>query len=102
MDALGEFADLLEAHIRKEERELFPLYEKTGERRSGGGSRACGQGSNRKCDAAEKSGVTQVGHFQEWHGYCKRIVSWYNERPCRGKLCDEVSQSTLTRQRGSD
>ena len=26
--ALGEFADLLEAHIRKEERELFPLYEK--------------------------------------------------------------------------
>lgn len=25
--ALGEFADLLEAHIRKEERELFPLYE---------------------------------------------------------------------------
>ena len=28
VDALGEFADLLEAHIRKEERELFPLYEK--------------------------------------------------------------------------
>ena len=27
-DALGKFADLLEAHIRKEERELFPLYEK--------------------------------------------------------------------------
>jgi iron-sulfur cluster repair protein YtfE (RIC family) len=26
-DALGEFAKLLEAHIRKEERELFPLYE---------------------------------------------------------------------------
>lgn len=26
--ALNEFADLLEAHIRKEERELFPLYEK--------------------------------------------------------------------------
>ncbi len=26
--ALGEFADLLEAHIRKEERELFPLYER--------------------------------------------------------------------------
>ena len=26
--ALGEFADLLESHIRKEERELFPLYEK--------------------------------------------------------------------------
>ena len=26
--SLGEFADLLEAHIRKEERELFPLYEK--------------------------------------------------------------------------
>jgi hemerythrin-like domain-containing protein len=25
--ALGEFADLLEKHIRKEERELFPLYE---------------------------------------------------------------------------
>ena len=25
---LGEFADLLEAHIRKEERELFPLYER--------------------------------------------------------------------------
>jgi hemerythrin-like domain-containing protein len=25
--ALGEFADLLERHIRKEERELFPLYE---------------------------------------------------------------------------
>jgi iron-sulfur cluster repair protein YtfE (RIC family) len=25
--ALGEFAHLLEAHIRKEERELFPLYE---------------------------------------------------------------------------
>jgi Uncharacterized conserved protein len=25
--ALGEFADLLETHIRKEERELFPLYE---------------------------------------------------------------------------
>jgi hemerythrin-like domain-containing protein len=28
VEALGEFADLLEAHIRKEERELFPLYEK--------------------------------------------------------------------------
>jgi hemerythrin-like domain-containing protein len=28
VDALGRFADLLEAHIRKEERELFPLYEK--------------------------------------------------------------------------
>jgi hemerythrin-like domain-containing protein len=28
VDALGEFADMLEAHIRKEERELFPLYEK--------------------------------------------------------------------------
>jgi hemerythrin-like domain-containing protein len=28
VDALGEFADLLEAHIRKEERELFPLYER--------------------------------------------------------------------------
>jgi hemerythrin-like domain-containing protein len=28
VDALGEFADQLEAHIRKEERELFPLYEK--------------------------------------------------------------------------
>jgi len=28
MCALGEFADLLEAHIRKEERDLFPLYEK--------------------------------------------------------------------------
>jgi len=27
VDVLGEFADLLEAHIRKEERELFPLYE---------------------------------------------------------------------------
>lgn len=27
-DALVEFADLLESHIRKEERELFPLYEK--------------------------------------------------------------------------
>lgn len=27
-DVLGKFADLLEAHIRKEERELFPLYEK--------------------------------------------------------------------------
>jgi hemerythrin-like domain-containing protein len=27
-DALGAFADLLESHIRKEERELFPLYEK--------------------------------------------------------------------------
>ena len=27
IEALGEFADLLEAHIRKEERELFPLYE---------------------------------------------------------------------------
>lgn len=27
MAALSEFADLLEAHIRKEERELFPLYE---------------------------------------------------------------------------
>jgi iron-sulfur cluster repair protein YtfE (RIC family) len=26
-DNLGEFADLLESHIRKEERELFPLYE---------------------------------------------------------------------------
>ena len=26
-DALARFADLLEAHIRKEERELFPLYE---------------------------------------------------------------------------
>jgi len=26
--ALGEFADLLESHIRKEERQLFPLYEK--------------------------------------------------------------------------
>jgi hemerythrin-like domain-containing protein len=26
--ALGEFADLLEAHIRKEERALFPLYER--------------------------------------------------------------------------
>jgi len=26
--ALGEFADLLEAHIRKEERDLFPLYER--------------------------------------------------------------------------
>jgi iron-sulfur cluster repair protein YtfE (RIC family) len=26
--ALGQLADLLEAHIRKEERELFPLYEK--------------------------------------------------------------------------
>jgi hemerythrin-like domain-containing protein len=25
--ALGELADLLEAHIRKEERELFPLYQ---------------------------------------------------------------------------
>jgi hemerythrin-like domain-containing protein len=28
VDALGKFADLLEAHIRKEERVLFPLYEK--------------------------------------------------------------------------
>jgi hemerythrin-like domain-containing protein len=28
VSTLGEFADLLEAHIRKEERELFPLYEK--------------------------------------------------------------------------
>jgi len=27
VDVLGEFADLLESHIRKEERELFPLYE---------------------------------------------------------------------------
>ena len=27
-ETLGKFADLLEAHIRKEERELFPLYEK--------------------------------------------------------------------------
>jgi hemerythrin-like domain-containing protein len=27
-DALGQFADLLESHIRKEERQLFPLYEK--------------------------------------------------------------------------
>jgi len=27
-EALARFADLLEAHIRKEERELFPLYEK--------------------------------------------------------------------------
>jgi len=26
--ALGEFADLLETHIRKEERALFPLYER--------------------------------------------------------------------------
>ena len=26
--ALGQFADLLESHIRKEERELFPIYEK--------------------------------------------------------------------------
>jgi hemerythrin-like domain-containing protein len=26
-ETLGEFADLLESHIRKEERELFPLYE---------------------------------------------------------------------------
>jgi len=26
--ALGEFADLLESHIRKEERQLFPIYEK--------------------------------------------------------------------------
>jgi hemerythrin-like domain-containing protein len=26
--ALGEFADLLESHIRKEERGLFPLYER--------------------------------------------------------------------------
>ena len=26
--ALSEFADLLEAHIRKEERALFPLYER--------------------------------------------------------------------------
>ena len=25
--ALGQFADLLESHIRKEERQLFPLYE---------------------------------------------------------------------------
>src|SRR5215475_278269 len=25
---LGQFADLLESHIRKEERQLFPLYEK--------------------------------------------------------------------------
>jgi hemerythrin-like domain-containing protein len=28
VEALGEFADLLESHIRKEERELFPLYER--------------------------------------------------------------------------
>ncbi len=27
--ALSEFADLLERHIRKEERELFPLYERS-------------------------------------------------------------------------
>jgi iron-sulfur cluster repair protein YtfE (RIC family) len=27
-DKLNEFADLLEAHIRKEERELFPIYER--------------------------------------------------------------------------
>jgi iron-sulfur cluster repair protein YtfE (RIC family) len=27
-ESLGEFADLLEAHIRKEERELFPIYER--------------------------------------------------------------------------
>lgn len=27
-EALAKFADLLEAHIRKEERELFPIYEK--------------------------------------------------------------------------
>lgn len=26
-ETLAEFADMLEAHIRKEERELFPLYE---------------------------------------------------------------------------
>ncbi|HKA22992.1 MAG TPA: hemerythrin domain-containing protein [Blastocatellia bacterium] len=26
--SLGQFADLLESHIRKEERHLFPLYEK--------------------------------------------------------------------------
>src|SRR5215510_11908680 len=26
--ALGQFADMLESHIRKEERQLFPLYEK--------------------------------------------------------------------------
>jgi hemerythrin-like domain-containing protein len=28
VDALQEFADLLEAHIRKEEGQLFPLYER--------------------------------------------------------------------------
>ena len=28
VEALGEFADLLESHIRKEERELFPIYER--------------------------------------------------------------------------
>jgi len=28
LDALREFSDLLEAHIRTEERELFPLYER--------------------------------------------------------------------------
>ena len=27
--ALADFADLLEAHIRKEERELFPIYERS-------------------------------------------------------------------------
>jgi iron-sulfur cluster repair protein YtfE (RIC family) len=30
-EALVEFANLLESHIRKEERELFPLYEKEAE-----------------------------------------------------------------------
>jgi hemerythrin-like domain-containing protein len=28
VEALGELADLLESHIRKEERELFPIYER--------------------------------------------------------------------------